>query len=80
MPFVAFGNIVDTKIKMFDFVKNLSPIEIGVIALILVVLFGAGLVSRLAKTSGETFKEVKKIKKTFNEALEDDSEKTSSKE
>ncbi len=65
---------------MFDFVKNLSPIEIGVIGLILVVLFGAGLVSRLARTGGETFKEVKKIKKTFNEALEDDNEKASSKE
>ncbi len=65
---------------MFDFIKNLSPIEIGVIGLILVVLFGAGLVSRLARTSGETFKEVKKIKKTFNEALEDDNGKASSKE
>lgn len=56
---------------MFNFLKNIGPTEILLIALILVVLFGSRIVARLARTSGETFREMKKIKKTFNEALED---------
>lgn len=58
---------------MFGFIKNISPIELGAIALVLVVIFGASVVTRLGRTGGETLKEIKKIKKTFNQALEDDS-------
>ena len=43
--------------------------------LILVAFFGAKVVTSLGKTSGQTFKEIKKIKKTFNEAIEDDDDK-----
>jgi Sec-independent protein translocase protein TatA len=57
---------------MFNFLKNLSPIEVGIIVLILVILFGATFVTRLAKTSGKSFKEIKKIKQTFTEAVEGD--------
>jgi len=57
---------------MFNFVKNISPWELGAIALILVVIFGAKVVTNLGKTSGETFREIKKIKKTFTEAVQDD--------
>jgi len=42
------------------------------IGVILVAVFGAGLVTRLGRTSGETFKEIKKIKKTFKDAVSDD--------
>lgn len=59
---------------MFDFLKNISPVELGVIALILVVLFGAKAVTNLARTSGHSLKEIKKIKKTFTEAVEDDND------
>lgn len=60
---------------MFDFIKNISPIELGAIVLILVVIFGAGVVTRLGRAGGETFKEIKGIKKTFMEAIEDDNDK-----
>ncbi|MCR4324768.1 MAG: twin-arginine translocase TatA/TatE family subunit [Candidatus Curtissbacteria bacterium] len=61
---------------MFNFIKNLSPVEVGAILLILIVLFGAKIVTRLAKTGGQSFKEIKKVKKTFTEALEDNSDGT----
>ncbi len=57
---------------MFNFLKNLSPVEIGVIVLILLILFGAKTVTNLARTGGKSFKEIKKVKKTFTEAVEDD--------
>ena len=60
---------------MFNFIKNISPWELGAIVLILIVLFGAKLVTGLAKTSGETFREIKKVKKTFSDAVEEDSAK-----
>ena len=57
---------------MFNFIKNISPLELGAIGLIAVALFGAKIVTNLGKTGGETFREIKKIKKTFTEAVEDD--------
>ena len=59
---------------MFNSLKNISPIELGVIALILIVLFGPKVVTKLGKAAGESFKEIKGIKKTFTEAIEDDKE------
>ncbi len=60
---------------MLSFLKNLSPTEIVVIALILIVFFGARSVTKMGKLGGETLKEVKKIKRNFSEAVEDDSQK-----
>lgn len=60
---------------MFNFLKNIGPIELGAIGLILVALFGAKVITNLGRTSGETFREIKKIKKTFTEAIEDDNNK-----
>jgi Sec-independent protein translocase protein TatA len=60
---------------MLDFLKNISPSELVtliVIVLILVVFFGSKTVTGLGKTSGETLKEIKKIKKSFTEVIEDD--------
>ena len=65
---------------MFNFLKNISPIEIGAIVLILIVIFGAKVVTGLAKTGGATFKEIKNVKKTFTEAAEDENNKTLKKE
>lgn len=64
---------------MLDFVKNLSPIEIGVIALILIIFFGSKVVTKLAKTGGESLKEIKKVKQTFTEALEEEDKPAKSK-
>lgn len=65
---------------MFAFLKNLGPIELGIIVLILVVLFGAKTIRNLARTSGKSFKEIKTIKKTFTEAIENDDEPTKKQE
>ena len=58
---------------MFDFIKNISPTELLIIVLIFVVLFGGkAIAGRLARTGGETVKEIKKIKKEFTNAIDDD--------
>ena len=57
---------------MLNFLKNIGPTEILVIALILIMFFGTKFVTGLAKTSGSSLKEAKKIKKNFLESFEDD--------
>ena len=57
---------------MFNFIKNIGPTELLIIALIVVVFFGSKIATRLGKTSGETLREIRKIKKNFTEALEDE--------
>ncbi len=57
---------------MLNFIKNIGPTEWIIIALIVVIFFGAKIARSLGKASGETFKEIKKIKKNFTEAIEDD--------
>lgn len=54
---------------MFQFLRNIGPMEWVLIAFILIVLFGGKLVKALGRTTGETFKEVKNIKKSFNEGI-----------
>ena len=57
---------------MFNFRQNIGPTELIIIVLILLVFFGGKLITSLARTSGETVKEVKNIKKEFTKAIEDD--------
>lgn len=57
---------------MFDFIKNISPVELIIIVLILLVLFGSKAIMGLARTSGGTVKELKKVKKEFLSAIKDD--------
>lgn len=57
---------------MFDFIKNIGPTEIIVIAVILVLIFGAKMITGLARTGGQTVKEIKKIKKEFTNAIHED--------
>ena len=65
---------------MFDFIKNIGPTELIIIVLILIVFFGGRAIVGLARTSGETVKEIKKAKKEFTKALEVDDNKKPSKE
>ena len=63
---------------MFDFIKNIGPTELIIIAIILIVFFGGRVITGLAKTSGETVKEMKKIKNEFvNTIVDDDKSKKS---
>ena len=57
---------------MFEFIKNIGPTELIIIVLILIVFFGGRAITRLARTSGETVKELKKAKKEFTAALDED--------
>lgn len=59
---------------MFDFIKNISSTELIIVLIILTVLFGPRLIKALGRTSGETLKEVKQIKKEFVEIVKDDDE------
>lgn len=62
---------------MFNFIKNIGPTELIIIGVILIVLFGSKIVSKIGRTSGETYKEIKNIKKEFTEAVKDDKETSS---
>lgn len=57
---------------MLDFIKNISPTELVLIVLILIILFGSKTIAGLGRTGGESVKEIKKIKKEFTEALTED--------
>ncbi len=54
---------------MLDFIKNISPTELIIIVVILVFIFGSKKIANLGRTSGESVKEIKKIKKEFTEAI-----------
>ncbi len=64
---------------MLNFLNNIGPTELIIIVLILLVFFGGRAITNLARTSGETVKEIKKVKKTFTEAIEDDDNKSGKK-
>jgi len=64
---------------MLNFIKNISPTEILIIALIFIVFFGSKIVTNLGKSGGETLKAIKHIKKNFSDAINDDEEKSDSK-
>lgn len=55
---------------MFDFLKNIGPTELIILLLILIVFFGGKAITSLAKTSGETVREIKKVKKEFTKSLD----------
>ena len=64
-----------TMLNIPNLIKNISPTELIIVAVILVVIFGARTVTNFGKTGGETLREIKKIKKSFTEAIEDDPKK-----
>jgi len=57
---------------MQAFLSNLSPVEIAIILIILFVIFGRKAFISLGRTSGETLKEIKNIKKNLSDAFEDE--------
>jgi TatA/E family protein of Tat protein translocase len=56
---------------MPSFLKNISPTELIILAIILILLFGSKVLISLGKTAGESLKEIKKVKKTIVESVED---------
>jgi Sec-independent protein translocase protein TatA len=63
---------------MFNFIKNISSTELIILASILILLFGGKAFISLARTAGQSLKEIKKIKKNVTEAIggdDEDSEK-----
>lgn len=63
---------------MINLLQNISPTEYAIIALILIVLFGAKITKFLARTSGETVKEINKFKREFLKVVEDEKPSTHS--
>ncbi len=57
---------------MLNFLKNLSPIEMLVIGGILLLIFGRKVFVKMGKSLGETFKEMKNVKKSVTSAFEDE--------
>jgi Sec-independent protein translocase protein TatA len=55
---------------MLGFLKNISPTEIVIVVFIFVVLFGGKAATKLGKLGGETFREMKNIKKSVSEVGE----------
>lgn len=64
---------------MLDFVKNIGPTELIVIGLILMLLFGRKVLVGIARSAGESFKEIRKVKTNFTDAIEDAQKPDSSK-
>lgn len=60
---------------MLNFINNIGPTEWIIIGLVVVMFFGARIAKGLGKASGETYKEIKNIKKNFTESLEDGEKK-----
>ncbi len=56
---------------MLDFLRNISPTEFAIIAAIIILIFGSRIAIKMGKTSGETLREMKNIKKNVSEALDD---------
>jgi TatA/E family protein of Tat protein translocase len=56
---------------MLDFVKNISSTELIIILVILIVFFGGKAIVSLARTSGQTVREMKNIKKEFSRTVDD---------
>jgi len=65
---------------MFNFIKNIGPTELIIIGLIVVVFFGGKIATRLGKAGGETFREIKKVRKTFTDAVQNDNDTPSESE
>jgi Sec-independent protein translocase protein TatA len=63
---------------MFNFLNNIGPTEWAVIAFIVLFFFGSKVATKLGRTGGETLKEIRNIKKTFTDAIEDDKDKSTS--
>lgn len=57
---------------MLDFLKNIGPTEIIVLAVILILVFGAKIITGFARTGGQTVKEIRKIKQEFTNAAKDE--------
>lgn len=55
--------------------KNLGSTELILIGIILVFLFGGARLRDFARGLGESTKELKKVKKEYDEALEDNTKK-----
>ncbi|MFC1654035.1 twin-arginine translocase TatA/TatE family subunit [Patescibacteria group bacterium] len=52
--------------------RNIGTVEIIIIAVVLLILFGGKKLPELAKGIGESGRELKKAQKEFSDALNDD--------
>ncbi len=60
---------------MLNFLKNISSTELIILAVIFIVLFGSRAFIALGRTGGQTLKEIKKLKKTVTDPVEQELKK-----
>ena len=65
---------------MLNLFKNISTTELILIVIIFTVLFGGKAAMKLGKLGGETLREIKKIKKSVDGAIDDDEPQKNKKE
>lgn len=66
--------------QILNFIKNISPVEWVILLVILFIFFGGKILTKLGRVGGESFKEIKKVKKSFMKAVEEDETDTKEKE
>ncbi|MEK7497869.1 MAG: twin-arginine translocase TatA/TatE family subunit, partial [Patescibacteria group bacterium] len=64
--------------KMLNFFKNIGPTEIVVLVIIVLIFFGSKIAVKFGKASGETVREIKKIKDEFTGSGSKDKKEVSS--
>lgn len=57
---------------MLNILQNISSTELILIFLIFTILFGGKTAIKLGRLFGETFREIKKVKKSFVDTTDDD--------
>ncbi len=60
------------------FLDNIGTTELIIIGVVLLVIFGGKRMTEWARSLGETGKELKKVKKEFSSALENENDSTTS--
>ena len=76
LPLVFFFSTDYSLLIMINWLKNISPTEFVIILVIILLLFGGRIAKMFGKTSGETVRELKKIKKNITDTVEGDSDKS----
>lgn len=54
---------------MFDFLKNIGPVELIIVVLVVGGMFGSQKIKKLAEGLGKSAKELKKVKSDVVEAI-----------
>jgi TatA/E family protein of Tat protein translocase len=66
---IAFRSILAYYLKEMPIIRNVGAVELIIILVVLLVFFGSKKITELARNAGEASKEIKRVKKEFDEAV-----------